>query len=680
MLRISLHVATVWLVEALGLILLDRLIPGFDMDSWRTAFIGVAALGLLNAILRPILLYFTLPFTVLTFGMLSLVINALMLGLVGEILPGFRFDGVVTILLVVAGLAVINTVTSGLLSLNDESSFYHYIVARIIRRRGTTAHDTTPGLIIIEIDGLAEPMLRHAVAEGTMPHIERLIASGDHQLVRWDTGLPSQTSASQSGILMGSSFNIPAFRWYEKDRQRLMVSSRPAVAAEIERRLANDSGLLHPDGSSIGNLVSGGAVRSVLTLSALDTSVGQVPRQSRDFYLYFLNPYNFSRAFVFMIREFVVELLQGLRQRLRREWPRVGRGGSFPLLRTVSTVLLRDLTTYLLVEDILAGTPVVYATYFGYDVVAHHAGPFGPDTRGPLREIDRAIGRIQQSIRDAPRPYQIVLLSDHGQSQGATFRQRYGESLAGLVRRMLDGEAAVHADVSDSEGEEWGHINALLNELIRADRPAGRVARRALRRHITDDTVELHPREREEPPQEPVDIQVCASGNLGLIYFPKIRERLTLETIEATFPRLVAELAAHPGIGVVMVRSERHGPLAIGVDGIHHLANGTIDGCDPLESIGPHASRHLAALDEFPYCGDLVINSMVDPATGEVAAFEELVGSHGGLGGSQTAPFLLIPSGWDTGGDRAQIIGPAAVHHILRQGIPSRESKVTVST
>jgi hypothetical protein len=84
----------------------------------------------------------------------------------------------------------------------------------------------------------------------------------------------------------------------------------------------------------------------------------------------------------------------------------------------------------------------------------------------------------------------------------------------------------------------------------------------------------------------------------------------------------------------------------VGGRGVHLLDEGRVEGRDPLAVFGPHAVRRLRRLDGFVHCGDLVIVSRLDPATEEVAAFEELIGSHGGLGGPQTAAFVLVPSAW----------------------------------
>jgi len=88
--------------------------------------------------------------------------------------------------------------------------------------------------------------------------------------------------------------------------------------------------------------------------------------------------------------------------------------------------------------DIIRGTPSLYITWPGYDEVAHHSGPWTKDAFGTLRQYDRVIGRIRDTITEkAPRPYELVLLSDHGQSFGATFLQRYDYTLKEFIEQRL---------------------------------------------------------------------------------------------------------------------------------------------------------------------------------------------------------------------------------------------------
>jgi hypothetical protein len=147
------------------------------------------------------------------------------------------------------------------------------------------------------------------------------------------------------------------------------------------------------------------------------------------------------------------------------------------------------------------------------------------------------------------------------------------------------------------------------------------------------------------------------------VYFTTRPGRLSLEEIDVLHPGLVAALAAHEGVGFVMVRSSAHGPVAIGPRGRRWLDGDRVEGTDPLAPFGRHAADDLRRLDGMANVGDLVLNSRLDHDTQEVAAFEELVGSHGGLGGWQTRAFVLYPSTWAT--PEAPIVGAPAVHRQL---------------
>ena len=106
-------------------------------------------------------------------------------------------------------------------------------------------------------------------------------------------------------------------------------------------------------------------------------------------------------------------------------------------------VFVRDLIVYGVLTDMMKGRPAVYATFSSYDEVAHHSGLERADTLEALRKLDQQFGRIERARRYAPRPYEIVVLSDHGQTQGATFKQRNGYGLDELVERSLSSAATV---------------------------------------------------------------------------------------------------------------------------------------------------------------------------------------------------------------------------------------------
>ncbi len=165
--------------------------------------------------------------------------------------------------------------------------------------------------------------------------------------------------------------------------------------------------------------------------------------------------------------------------------------------------------------------------------------------------------------------------------------------------------------------------------------------------------------------EEGNDIVVLASGNLGLISFTTVERRLTLEEIMSAFPRLVPGLVEHPGVGFVMVHSLQTGAVALGRNGRVFLSTGVVDGKDPLTDYGPVTRQNLLTTDTFPNAPDILVVSTYWKDVDEVAAFEELVASHGGAGGEQSKPFILYPRVFHLETD--SIVGAAAVHRVFKR-------------
>ena len=318
--------------------------------------------------------------------------------------------------------------------------------------------------------------------------------------------------------------------------------------------------------------------------------------------------------------------------------------------------------------DIVEGVRVSYATFVGYDEVAHHSGIRAPDALAVLKRHDRQLARLERATTRSPRPYHLIVLSDHGQTQGAPFRQRYGETLEEVVHDALArGEVYAPAAVD----EAWGDVGAVLADARQDPGIGGRMLARATKGRSVQGTVALGPNRdaleqrsaaRPDAPQE--EAVVLASGNLGLIYLPSQPGRLTLEQITEAHPQLLDALTTHPGIGFVMVRSGAQGALVIGGAGRRRLVDDAVEGEDPLTGFDPTAADHLRRHDRFPHCPDILVNSIYDPAADEVAPFEEFMGSHGGLGGPQTRPFAVVPAGWSE--PAGPIVGVEAMHAVLR--------------
>src|SRR5213076_2068608 len=178
--------------------------------------------------------------------------------------------------------------------------------------------------------------------------------------------------------------------------------------------------------------------------------VGEEKRANPGYRAFFSNGFNVIRSLVLFGWEVILEWSAALRSARRDVRPRGHRGGAYPFMRAAMCVVVRDLIVYGVLSDMMKGRPAVYATFSSYDEVAHHAGLERADTLEALRKLDQQFGRIARACRYAPRPYELVVLSDHGQTQGATFKQRNGYSLADLVSRSLD-DATVTAYAGGDE-------------------------------------------------------------------------------------------------------------------------------------------------------------------------------------------------------------------------------------
>jgi len=634
------HVAIVWIIETIALILLDIWLPGLSIQTGGTAILAIGLIGLLNAILRPILLYLTLTITVLTFGLFSIVINIAIVLLVVQIIPGFLISNGQTAILVVIGITLINLLASQILSLDENDSYYRFVISRFNRKKITNPADGSKGMIIIQIDGLAKTILESALNQGVMPTLAKLYHDQLYHMEEWYSGLPSQTSACQLGIIYGKNEDIPAFRWYEKENHKLIVSNHLNDTAAIESKYKGSESLLGKKSSSIGNMFSGGAEKSAMTMSELP-HVSQFSKRTGIFYNFFLNPYNFIRTFFLFFLEIFRDIYQRIAQIIKNQKPRIHLSLVFAIERALSTVFLRELTTHIIIEDMFNDFQTIYATYVGYDVVAHKTGIESTSTKSVLRGLDKQFQRIFKANELTNRRYSIIFLSDHGQSQGPTFRQTYGIALDELLKKFLTNDSPVL--LAGASEEVKGSVNSLLQEALAPHRKFNQSAKNIYRQLSTEKGTYTYFDLPSKVTPTASDIVICPSGNMAMVYFPNFLERMSLEAISEVYPELIVNIVSHPGIGFVMLHSEEHGTVIIHANGINYLSKNTYEGKDILIKYSSEAINQLKKLDEYQHCGDLIIFSSYDPGNQETPAFEELIGHHGGLGGTQTQALIFFP-------------------------------------
>jgi uncharacterized membrane protein YvlD (DUF360 family) len=645
---------------ALGLALADRVLPDLTIDGLVPLLLVALALAVLGGLLRP-----------------ALVALATLLGWPGAVLLAL-FGQAVVVLAAVAlvpgatatfwgafwGAWIVATVTTllGWVTTAGTSDALLAHLVRRARRAGSVPDPEVPGVLFVQLDGVPYPVLEWGVLAGTLPTLARWVRSGRYRMREWTPMLPATTPASQMGILHGTIEGIPAFRWVDRASGRVFVANKPRDAADIEAMHSDGRGLLVDDGVSVSNLFSGDAPVAYATMSSLGNAAADAAgrRTVNDF---LARPQGLARGLVRTVSEIVREWFQARRQVRLDIRPRVHRGWGFAGERAALNGVLRDFNTLTVADAMLRGAHSIYVDYVDYDAVAHHAGIMRPESLDALVGLDAVLSQLEQVAALAPRPYRIVVLSDHGQSQGEVFADRFGEDLGAVVARLA-GRTVAGADVN-TEGS--ARVRALSE-----DAPTG------VSRALGAGSVGVQDRADEEieaaqaalsgagtgtgTGEGKAPLLVFGSGNLGLVYAAGERHRLTLEELDDRFPALVPGLVAHEGVSFVVVDTAE-GPVVLGKDGRHRLRDGTVTGADPLAPFGPDAPAFVLRASSMTESPDIAVNSLLDEATGEVAAFEGLVGCHGGLGGWQDRAMLVWPS--DLPPPPERLVGADAVHRLL---------------
>jgi len=694
-------ITTVLLILAniAAVIFVDYISTDFSVGPLYNSLIIVIAVSIANSLLWPIFRRFLMKFIILTFGIGSLLINSVIFYIATYFIPGV-YVGFYGFWQVPIVMAIATTFITNITNTNYFDSYIKNILKYALKRK-SSYNKQYSGIIMLEIDGLSYKTLIKAIDNGVMPTIKSWIDSNTHTLREWETDLSSQTGASQAGILHGNNKDIVAYRWVEKENDNnIMVSGKLSHAPIIEQRISNGEGLL-VNGISIANMFSGDSEISALTSSRL----GGISRiYNKTLHTIFLDSYNFQRIFVLFLWDILVEFKSQLVHDIKNIQPRLRRTPVYAAIRAGANVVLRESTTEILTSEILTGDiDTAYATFMGYDEVAHHSGVEDDDVWSVLKQIDVQFSRLTSAISMSDRDYKLVILSDHGQSNGATFKQRYGITLGNYVRRLLPDDLTVFKneynidhfrDAVLPENKQIQNIKERV-ENIRDDLFDENGTIQNLRKEINErkpaiifeNEQYLNLREKYSNSLEYIkghetvqqstkkakdsELIVLGSGNMGLIYLTQWSQRLTYEEIVMLFPDLIPGLVNHSGIGFILVNSLGNGGMVIGQNGIYYLDNDEVIGENPLEEFGENAAKHLKRQNSFKNMPDILVNSFYDSKHDEVCAFEELIGSHGGLGGNQTKPFILYPSEWN---GPEELIGAESIYKFLKREIENLDS------
>ncbi len=630
----------VFVGNIIGIYLISLLELGVEVSQFDNIIFLVIFISLINAILWPLLTRIAMPFLVLTFGFGTLILNGLLLQFFAPLF-GIEINGA-AIILVPLAMAAVTTILSALITIEDDSSYYRSVLRDAQKKRKSEIKDY-PGVIIVEIDGLAYEVLCEAIERGDMPTVKEMIDSNNYNLRMWETDLSSQTGASQAGILHGNNEGIVAFRWIEKSNgNQMMQCSGITKVPELEQRISDGNGLLVDNGASRSNLFSGDTDNVIFTFSKI---LDFKKLYNKAWYSVFSNPSNFARIIALFLADMIREICSQIAHSVKDIRPRIKRGIAYIPTRAATNVFMREINTSTLIGDMMVGDiDVAYSTYLGYDEIAHHSGVRDNDAWFALREMDKQIKHLTDANKYCPRDYQFVIQSDHGQTNGATFTQRYGETFEDFVKSLLPEDMTIFSKMTSNE-----------------DHFAGEYA------PFSRKNKKIKKEKEEEQKLNDSEVIVLASGNLAMIYLTQWSQRLTYEELNNYFPELIPGIVNNEYVGFILVRSQEHGDLAIGKNGTYFLDHDEIQGENPLEGFGDNIVRHLKRTSSFEHTPDILVNSFYDKEADEVCAFEELVGSHGGAGGDQSKPFILYPSTWNVSDD--EIIGAENIYRLLKENL-----------
>ena len=683
-----LRFALLWLIDAVSLFLTSTIIPGITLEAVgatpvsRVAISAAFMLAIVNLLVRPVILLLARPLGWIALLVVGFLVNAAALWITAALMAGFT----VTLPGALLGgfvFAIFNAIFTGILELDEEGSFYQGRIERQARAKPfDSAREPGRGLMMLEIDGLSYWTVREALERKLMPTLQKMIDEEGYVLSLTDCGLPSMTSACQAGIMFGDNDDIPAYRWYDKTQQRLYVSNSDAT--ELNARYARGQGLMRA-GSSIMNMFDGDAEKSMFTMANLFAAGdAEKSRRADDVALLMLDPYFLMRTVSIFFWEVLRELWEAWQQQRKNVWPRLNRlEHGYPFLRAAMCVLMRDISTNLAILDMMRGAPSIYMLYLGYDEVAHHSGPWTSDAFGDLKRLDKTIARLRRVVKEkAPRPYDLIILSDHGQSFGPTFKQRYGLTIKEFIEQQLPQGVSVAQSIGGDTGAVGLH--SVAGELANVSTAgAGGAVGNAVAKRGQKLAAAGARAGGPAVDESPAAVTAYGSGNAAQVYFDLFPRKVTLSELNAAYPGMVNALVQHEGLGLVLGYADDMTAVALGKGGQRNLHTGEVIGADPVAPYAPATGHGAASIEkrvwqlrrvmDFKHAGDLWLISTWYP-DGTVAALEELIGNHGGLGGEQTDAMIFHPPDMAVPDTRNAI----DVYHILnnRRGAPITEQPV----
>lgn len=298
-----------------------------------------------------------------------------------------------------------------------------------------------PGLLLIQIDGLARRQLEDAIAKGRMPFLKKLRDRGHYELHTFYPGIPTTTPAVQAELYYGVRAGVPAFSFLDRETGATGMMFQPEWAKKFEARFQADHEGLLKDGSSWSNIYSGGAAPEETHFCGASIAFADMWKTGKIrniFVFIILHCVSAVKIAGLLLLELAISIPQAVRGILRGQWPSQEFG--MVISRTFIGIGLRELISIGGKIDVTRGLPAVHVNFLGYDELAHRRGPGSRFAHWSLKGIDRSIkGLYRAALRSRRRDYHVWIFSDHGQERTRSFATDFP---GGIQKTITDALAA----------------------------------------------------------------------------------------------------------------------------------------------------------------------------------------------------------------------------------------------
>ncbi|MBW2997454.1 hypothetical protein KY349_03905 [Candidatus Woesearchaeota archaeon] len=479
--------------------------------------------------------------------------------------------------------------------------------------------------IVIQIDALPHSIVKRFLDKGSCRFMRKLMKKKGYKLHKYNCGIPTGTAHVQAGIMYNDNSMIPGFRFIDKKAKQFISFGSPPRARYAEKRFFSKKKGILEGGSSYSNCYSGGAKRSVMTVSTLTKEMrAKYQRKGIRWFFLFFNPISTARVLYYTAAELLIEAMCILTHPFVRlvTKKRAIFGFRIPVRKFIFNVGLAEIVTTGVIRDIKEGIPKIYANYINFDDIGHLRRPNSLASYFIVRALDRRAKRI---YKHAKGKYDFYIMSDHGQVDAIPFKALQGMELKKFVNKC-------------AKVKEFGMPKEKKKEqsLISAVRKQTTSLLKYIFFPITEEQrYRFNFKDKEA-------IFVVDSCSLAHVYFNHSKERLEQNQIEKKYPKLIEKLANNKYIGIVMVKQDSNIILINGKNKITITkSSAKIKGNNFLKRYGNDnlLIKQLREFSKLKFVGDIVLFGRYE--NGLAVSFIDHVGAHNGIGGDMSWPFFL---------------------------------------